>query len=67
MLAAAALAGLSSIAPPQYDEMANSITVELCNSHGHVTIPLGNRQPDPARDCPGGCHAAMCGRKERAD
>jgi len=64
MLAAAALAGLSSGGPPPRAEQANSITVELCSGHGHVTIPLGGRKPEPVRDCPGGCHAALCGRKD---
>jgi len=67
MLAAAALAGLSSNASPQHDQPENSITVELCSGHGNVTIPLGGRRPEPARDCPAGCHAATCGRRDQAE
>ena len=41
-------------------EPENAITAELCGG-GTLTIPLGNRDQEPGRDChQKACHAANC-------
>jgi hypothetical protein len=61
LLAVAALGSLSAAnVPPAAAPLA--LVVELCGSHGIVTISLDGSLPARHHECPGGCHA-VCGRR----
>lgn len=58
--AALALIALMPMMTGPLPEADKTITAELCNG-GTITIPLGDRDEAPERDCAQkACHAANC-------
>jgi len=45
---------------------SQTLTMQLCNG-GTITIPIGDGEPAPERDChPKGCHAGTCRERDQA-
>ena len=62
ILAAFALIPVALGSPPQEER---SITAALCNG-GTITIPLGDKEREPRRDChQKGCHGGSCREKSK--
>lgn len=62
LLALLALAPMITGPLPQAER---SFTATMCGG-GSITIPLGNRDDQPERDChPKGCHAGTCREKSK--